>query len=116
MKLKAKIEFGDFQTPAALAKEICGLLRRQRVVPEFVLEPTCGTGAFLVAAAETFPCAALRGCDINPDYVQQAAAELAHIGAALRATVGCQDFLRTTGNQSCNNCPACCSFLAISRG
>ena len=92
MKLKAKIEFGDFQTPAALAKEICGLLRRQRVVPEFVLEPTCGTGAFLVAAAETFPRAALRGCDINPDYVQQAAAELAHIGAALRATVGCQDF------------------------
>ena len=92
MKSKAKIEFGDFQTPLVLAKEICGLLRRQRMVPEFVLEPTCGTGAFLAAAAETFPRAALRGWDINQDYVQQATAELAHTGAAIRATVGCQDF------------------------
>jgi hypothetical protein len=92
MKSRAQVEFGDFQTPLALAKEICGLLRRQRVVPEFVLEPTCGAGAFLVAAALAFPRAALRGWDINRDYVQQAVAELAHAGTSLRATVGCQDF------------------------
>ena len=92
MKSNAQIEFGDFQTPLALAKEVCDLLRRQRLIPEFVLEPTCGTGAFLVAAAEAFPCATLRGWDINPQYVEQASAKLAHAGASLRASVGCQDF------------------------
>jgi hypothetical protein len=92
MNSKAKIEFGDFQTPLALAKEICGLLKRERIAPEFVLEPTCGTGAFLMAASEAFPRAALRGWDINRDYVQQAITEITRSGATLRATVGCQDF------------------------
>jgi hypothetical protein len=92
MKLSAKVEFGDFQTPRALAKEVCELLRRQGVVPEFVLEPTCGGGVFLVAAAETFPRAALRGWDINRDYVEQAAGELRQAGASSRASVECQDF------------------------
>ena len=92
MKSSAKVEFGDFQTPLALAKEVCGLLRRQGFVPEFVLEPTCGGGAFLVAAAETFPRAALRGCDINSDYVERAAVELHRAGASARASVECQDF------------------------
>ena len=92
MKSRSQVEFGDFQTPLTLAKEVCGLLRRQRVLPEFVLEPTCGTGAFLITAAETFPRAALRGWDINSNHVQQAVAELAVAGVSLRAKVGCQDF------------------------
>jgi hypothetical protein len=92
MKTKAKIEFGDFQTPPALAGEVCGLLEQQRIVPEFILEPTCGTGAFLVAAAGAFPRSALRGWDINHDYVQQTEIRLAHAGATPRAKVGCQDF------------------------
>ena len=82
MKSRSQVEFGDFQTPLTLAKEVCGLLRRQRVLPEFVLEPTCGTGAFLIAAAETFPRAALRGWDINSNHVQQAVAELAVAGVS----------------------------------
>jgi hypothetical protein len=92
MKLNGKIEFGDFQTPPALAKEVCGLLRKHRLVPELVLEPTCGVGAFLVAAAEAFPSAKLRGWDINREYVEQAALELARAGASLRASVESQDF------------------------
>ena len=92
MKSAAKVEFGDFQTPLALAGEVCGLLQRQKLAPEFVLEPTCGTGAFLIAAARAFPGAALRGWDINRDYVRQATAELDRVGAARRAAVGCQDF------------------------
>jgi SAM-dependent methyltransferase len=92
MKSRAKVEFGDFQTPLALAREVCCLLRRHGLVPEFVLEPTCGSGAFLIAAAEAFPEAALRGWDINRDYVRQATAELHRAGASSRATVECQDF------------------------
>jgi len=92
MKSNAKIEFGDFQTPLALAREICGLLRRQNLVPDFVLEPTCGMGAFLVSAAEAFPQASLRGWDINPEYVELSKTKLALAGAGPRASVRCQDF------------------------
>jgi len=92
MKTNAKIEFGDFQTPLALAKEVCSLLVQQRVKVNAVLEPTCGVGAFLVAAAEVFPKARLLGCDINSEYVTQTKAALADAGAAKRASVGKQDF------------------------
>lgn len=92
MKPDAKIEFGDFQTPLALAKEVRGLVRQQGFVPEFVLEPTCGVGAFLVAAAEMFPRATLRGSDINRDHIEQAEAELARAGASARASLSRHDF------------------------
>src|SRR3989442_13705810 len=88
----AKIEFGDFQTPLALAREVCSLLAQQGVKADSVLEPTCGVGAFLVAAAETFPKARLLGWDINGDYVRRTEAALGQAGAAKRATLGQQDF------------------------
>ena len=34
MKTNAKIEFGDFQTPLALAREVCSLLVQQGVEAE----------------------------------------------------------------------------------
>ncbi len=92
MKTDAKIEFGDFQTPLALAREISSLLFQQGARPHTILEPTCGTGAFLVAAGEAFPKARLLGWDINPDYVAQAKSALVQSGAAKRASVGQQDF------------------------
>lgn len=92
MKSTAKIEFGDFQTPLALARNVCELLRKQGENPDLVVEPTCGQGAFLVAASETFSRAILRGWDINPEYARQAAANLERLGAAARSSVGCQDF------------------------
>ncbi|MGD1083330.1 MAG: SAM-dependent methyltransferase [Verrucomicrobiota bacterium] len=92
MKSNAQAQFGDFQTPVALAREICGLLRRERLVPDIVLEPTCGVGAFLVSAAEAFPRASLRGWDINHEYVEQAKKNLARTGASPCASLGCQDF------------------------
>ena len=92
MKANAKIEFGDFQTPLALAQEVCSLLIRQGVEARAIIEPTCGIGAFLVAASELFPKAQLFGWDINPDYVKQTKSALVQAGAAKRATVGQQDF------------------------
>jgi hypothetical protein len=92
MKTNAKIEFGDFQTPLALAREVSSFLLEQGAKPHTVLEPTCGTGAFLVAAGEAFPKARLLGWDTNPDYVAQAKSALVHSGVAKRASVGQQDF------------------------
>jgi hypothetical protein len=92
MKIDVKIEFGDFQTPLALAREVCSLLVKQGVQADAVLEPTCGIGAFLVAAAEAFPKACLLGWDINPEHVAQTKAALIHAGAAKRASLGQQDF------------------------
>ncbi len=92
MKLNAKVEFGDFQTPLELAREVCALLVRQEVEADLVVEPTCGVGAFLLAAAETFFKARLHGWDINLSYVEQTENALADAGASARATVGQQDF------------------------
>ena len=69
MKTVTKTEFGDFQTPLPLAREICALLKREAVEAENVLEPTCGVGAFLLAAAEFFPVARLTGLEINADWL-----------------------------------------------
>jgi hypothetical protein len=92
MNAKAKIEFGDFQTPLALAQEVCSLLAQQNIVASTVSEPTCGVGAFLVAASDAFPKARLLGRDINADYVAQTKAALVEAGAAKQAAVGRQDF------------------------
>jgi hypothetical protein len=40
--------------------------------PACVLEPTCGTGAFLVAAAQAFPHARLLGFDLSAEHVDAA--------------------------------------------
>lgn len=94
MRSNAKVEFGDFQTPQALANQVCALLARRQIVPDFVLEPTCGVGSFLVAAAHSFSRAQLFGWDINGDYVEKTRAALRQAGAAGRSTVARQDFFK----------------------
>lgn len=92
MSAHTKIEFGDFQTPTALANEVCALLKRLGIEPDTIIEPTCGTGAFLVAAAEIFPKAILSGWEINADYVKQARMALKAAKERNRSTIKAQDF------------------------
>ena len=92
MKASDKVEFGDFQTPLALAREVCELVRRLGENPDVVVEPTAGRGAFLVAAADTFPSATLRGWEINQTYVTDAAVTLEAANLSARSSVSCQDF------------------------
>ena len=82
MRPAAKIEFGDFQTPSALAAEVCACLQRLGVKPSRIVEPTCGVGAFLGAAARFFPKIPLHGFEINPDYASHARS--AHPDATVR--------------------------------
>lgn len=75
IKTRSVTEFGDFQTPPALARATTKLLYRLGIRPSSILEPTCGKGAFLDAAATTFPEARrIIGVDINQGHLREAAA------------------------------------------
>ena len=85
-RTRHKIEFGDFQTPDSLSSDVCGFLRRTGARPQSIIEPTCGTGSFLRAAANFFPeCEQLLGFEINPDRVRESR-------GASKAKVYCEDF------------------------
>lgn len=71
-KEKDKWEFGDFQTPLPLAEAAMAVLRRFGISPKAILEPTCGKGAFLLAAIHTFPeVTCFIGVDINKKYLKE---------------------------------------------
>lgn len=95
-KTRAIAEFGDFQTPAPLALEVCELLRKRGAVPASILEPTCGQGCFLAAALAVFDDSARRavGLDINASYVA-AATELLRSQGRNSAQVMQGDFFET---------------------
>jgi hypothetical protein len=66
-----KKEFGDFQTPEPLAREIVALVKAVFGAPSIIVEPTCGTGNFLKAAYDIFgDNCNYHGFEINPQYVE----------------------------------------------
>jgi len=68
-----RVEFGDFQTPLELAREVCELVKRSGFSPKTILEPTCGQGAFLKASLATFPSAKrIIGVEYNAVYASTA--------------------------------------------
>lgn len=74
---KQRVEFGDFQTPAWFAQEVCAFLWAKGVAPASVLEPTCGLGHFLLAAVDTFASARTAvGVEINRPYVDSVSRKL----------------------------------------
>ncbi|PQO46911.1 class I SAM-dependent methyltransferase [Blastopirellula marina] len=86
---KGQNQFGDFQTPAALADEVCRLLAAPAFRPATIVEPTCGQGAFVHAALAHFPDAEVVGIEINPQYVDQLRGSLQ---GETRATIELGDF------------------------
>lgn len=66
---KKRIEFGDWQTPIGLAEAVCARLIALGIHPEVIIEPTCGVGAFIHAAARAFPRAEIHGSDVNGSYL-----------------------------------------------
>ena len=70
IKTTDKVERGDWQTPAELAQAVCRLARKF-IDPDAILEPNCGQGAFVLAAAKAFPNAKrIWAGDVNAQYVQ----------------------------------------------
>ncbi len=85
MRRSSRLAHGDWQTPLALATQTVELLASLAATPpRTVLEPTCGTGAFLQAAAARFPKAALHGFDLNPEHVRAARRALTGTDATVR--------------------------------
>ena len=80
-KSKHKWEFGDFQTPPELADQAMSILPRLGIKPKSIVEPTCGKGAFLLAASKRFPSAKkVIGVDINSDHLREAKASASRSG------------------------------------
>jgi hypothetical protein len=88
-----RIEFGDFQTPAPLARAVCSLLRRLEVPARTIVEPACGVGVFLEEALQAYPAAErLAGFDINTTYVQETRRRFPPAGNGRQVTVQQADF------------------------
>jgi hypothetical protein len=86
---RAKVELGDFQTPAELAADVCRLLAARGVAPRAIVEPTCGLGGLFVAALDAFPgVERALAIDLNRDYVEA----LARGVSDRRATIEVGDF------------------------
>ncbi|WP_407276525.1 hypothetical protein [Halothiobacillus sp. DCM-1] len=93
---KRQIEFGDFQTPPTLAYDICQRLVSLGIKPEIIIEPTCGRGAFVLAAANTFPQAReIFGFEINNSYLDELRSKLASLSNPKQIHLEHADFFAT---------------------
>jgi hypothetical protein len=96
LEKKRRIEFGDFQTPDALAVQLCEYLYRLGLRPDSIIEPTCGVGAFVLAAAHVFTEAReVFGFEVNESYLETLRARLADDPAAARVELERADFFAT---------------------
>jgi len=70
-RLARKVEFGDFQTPIGLARQVADRVADTGIIPAAILEPSCGVGNMLFAAADRFPgFQKAVGIDVQPRYVE----------------------------------------------
>jgi hypothetical protein len=89
--MNSQKEFGDFQTPLSLAKEVVALIDALFGAPERVVEPTAGVGTFLDAAQRKWGVHSLyQGFEINPVYVEASRGLLSNRGIHLEQ----QDFFK----------------------
>lgn len=64
-------ELGDYQTPSYFTDTICEYLKTDlNIVPEVIIEPTCGIGNFLKSADKYFNADELIGIDIDEDKLK----------------------------------------------
>jgi hypothetical protein len=92
-KTKAVTEFGDFQTPRDLAFAATQVLFQLGIRPRSILEPTCGRGAFIEAAAAGFSEAeSIIGIDINRGHIRAAEAAANRLGSRVELRQG--DFFK----------------------
>ncbi|WP_215843306.1 hypothetical protein HHS34_005535 [Acidithiobacillus montserratensis] len=96
LEKKRRIEFGDFQTPDTLAVHLCEHLYRLGLRPDTIIEPTCGVGAFVLAAAHTFTDARkVFGFEVNETYLGMLRARLVNDPVAARVQIEHADFFAT---------------------
>ncbi|MBD3189083.1 MAG: SAM-dependent methyltransferase [Candidatus Heimdallarchaeota archaeon] len=87
-----KKEFGDFQTPIYLANKIVSFLKQSGLAVSTILEPTCGTGSFVLASLNHFPDARIIGMDINELYLQILERKINELDNQPKVTIEKQNF------------------------
>lgn len=101
-----KVEFGDFQTPPGLAREVCSVIARTGFMPATVIEPTCGRGNLLLAAIQAFPQTRyFFGNEQNRDYATEATAGVGRISGRRQVEVRVGDFFETDWEQIIGGLP-----------
>ncbi|NJL41293.1 MAG: N-6 DNA methylase [Leptolyngbyaceae cyanobacterium SM1_4_3] len=91
-----KWQFGDFQTPENLAREVVRALRlNHKISPEVIIEPSCGKGAFIRAALNEFKNSKIIGLDINGKYLRELKSTISNYPNAENVTIYETDFFRT---------------------
>lgn len=79
---KNREEYGDWQTNYSLAHSICQQIKDSGFNPEIVVEPTCGKGAFIIAALDVFDSIKrIYGIEIYKPYLDELKMRLQEIGS-----------------------------------
>jgi hypothetical protein len=81
---KLSRQFGDYQTPLDLAQQCCQVMRDQLGDHTAMVEPTCGRGSFLVAAANQFPSRQIIGLEQNANYVRASRRQVASMSPPIK--------------------------------
>ncbi len=93
VKLRDKWQFGDFQTPDDLAIEVCRtLIRNHQILPQVIIESSCGKGAFIRAAISEFKNSQILGFDVNAEYVTAANSSITNSSNIKNITIRQADF------------------------
>lgn len=101
-----KIEYGDFQTPRELARQVCVLLKNQKIIPKSVVEPTCGIGSFFLEALDNFSSIQTgRAFDIDNEYVEVLKKNLAKELKSKPHKVEVADFFTKDWGKELDNLP-----------
>ncbi len=88
-----KKEFGDFQTPIKLSRQVCHLLSQQGISPSVIIEPTCGKGSFILASLEYFPkVRTVFGVEVNANHIHPLRQELNHRNLSDKTEIRHGDF------------------------
>lgn len=68
-----KKEFGDYQTPINFAYNVCLYIDKYlKLIPNMIIEPTCGQGNFIKASMDIFKKAEkIYGVEVNEKYCNQ---------------------------------------------
>lgn len=101
-----QIEYGDFQTPQSLAEAVCKQVALYGVRPRTILEPTCGTGSFVMAAARAFPeTERIIGLEINADYFSRLNEQVAGMTLSQNVDLRLADFFSYDWRGLVADCP-----------
>lgn len=92
---RKRIQFGDFQTPDILALKICERLRLEGILPDTIIEPTCGLGSFIKAAVKVFPrCKQILGFEMNDSYIAELKTNISTLDVSSSIIIEKADFFR----------------------